>query len=106
MVNTPLNMKEAVNISSLLRMNYIKILNMGFLLNWTAPDCHYCEKSGEHCGFDGNQFLCFYKDKSYSKSCGSGNSTFWKYCDYTFVVCSTGTFLCVQIMFLSSFFVV
>ena len=106
MVNTPLNINESVNISSLLRMNYTEILTMGFVLNWTAPDCHYCEKSGGRCGFDGNQFLCFCKDKSYLKSCGSGNNTFWKYCDYTFVVCSAGTFLCVQILFLSSIFVV
>lgn len=106
MVTTPLNINEAVNISSLLRMNYTEILKMGFVLNWTAPDCHYCEKSGGRCGFDGNQFLCFCKDKSYLKSCGSGNNTFWKYCDYTFVVCSAGTFLCVQILFLSSFLVV
>ncbi|KAL5142912.1 LEAF RUST 10 DISEASE-RESISTANCE LOCUS RECEPTOR-LIKE PROTEIN KINASE-like 1.2 [Glycine soja] len=71
MVNTPLNINESVNISSLLRMNYTEILKMGFVLNWTAPDCHYCEKSGGRCGFDGNQFLCFCKDKSYLKSCGS-----------------------------------
>ena len=106
MVTTPLNINEAVNISSLLRMNYTEILKTGFVLNWTAPHCHYCEKSGGRCGFDGNQFLCFCKDKSYLKSCGSGNNTFWKYCDYTFVVCSAGTFLCVQILFLSSFLVV
>ncbi|XLR24309.1 hypothetical protein S83_052209, partial [Arachis hypogaea] len=47
-----------------------EILKMGFLLNWTSPDCQYCEKSGGRCGFDGYQFLCFCKDKSYLKSCG------------------------------------
>jgi len=76
MVNAPFNTNDAVNFTSLLRMNYIEILKMGFLLNWTAPDCQYCEKSGGRCGFDGNQFLCFCKDKSYLKTCGSGNNTF------------------------------
>jgi len=76
MVNAPFTMNASVNFTGLLRMNYIEILKMGFLLNWTAPDCKYCEKSGGRCGFDGNQFLCFCKDKSYVKSCGSGNNTF------------------------------
>ncbi|KAF1859518.1 hypothetical protein Lal_00010102 [Lupinus albus] len=74
MVNVPLNMNATVNFTSLLRMNYIEILKMGFLLNWIAPDCQYCEKSGGRCGFDGDMFLCFCKDKSYLKSCGHGNS--------------------------------
>ncbi|NP_001238417.1 serine/threonine protein kinase family protein [Glycine max] len=82
--------KDALQVENVLEKGF----EMGFVLNWTAPDCHYCEKSGGRCGFDGNQFLCFCKDKSYLKSCGSGNNTFWKYCDYTFVVCSAGTFLC------------
>ncbi|XP_057733445.1 LEAF RUST 10 DISEASE-RESISTANCE LOCUS RECEPTOR-LIKE PROTEIN KINASE-like 1.2 isoform X3 [Arachis stenosperma] len=69
-INVPLNMNAAVNFSSLLQMNYTEILKMGFLLNWTAPSCQYCEKSGGRCGFDGDQFLCFCKDKSYLKSCG------------------------------------
>ncbi|XP_027924403.1 LEAF RUST 10 DISEASE-RESISTANCE LOCUS RECEPTOR-LIKE PROTEIN KINASE-like 2.5 isoform X2 [Vigna unguiculata] len=73
MVNAPFSMNASVNFTGSLRMNYIEILKMGFLLNWTAPDCEYCEKSGGRCGFDGNQFLCFCKDKSYLKSCGSGN---------------------------------
>ncbi|XP_020208493.1 LEAF RUST 10 DISEASE-RESISTANCE LOCUS RECEPTOR-LIKE PROTEIN KINASE-like 1.2 isoform X3 [Cajanus cajan] len=72
MVNVPLNMNAAVNFTSLLRMNYTEILKMGFLLNWTAPDCQNCEKSGGRCGFVGNKFLCFCKDKSYLKSCGNG----------------------------------
>ncbi|RDX89887.1 LEAF RUST 10 DISEASE-RESISTANCE LOCUS RECEPTOR-LIKE PROTEIN KINASE-like 1.2, partial [Mucuna pruriens] len=76
MVNAPLNKNIAVNFTSLLRMNYTEILKMGFLLNWVAPYFQYCEKSGGHCGFDGNQFLCFYKDKSYLKSCGDGNDAF------------------------------
>jgi len=76
MVNAPFNSNAAVNFTGLLIMNYIEILKMGFILNWTAPDCQYCEKSGGRCGFDGNEFLCFCKDKSYLKSCGSGNNTF------------------------------
>ncbi|XP_017406184.1 LEAF RUST 10 DISEASE-RESISTANCE LOCUS RECEPTOR-LIKE PROTEIN KINASE-like 2.5 isoform X3 [Vigna angularis] len=72
MVNAPFIMNASVNFTGLLRMNYIEILKMGFLLNWTAPDCEYCEKSGGRCGFDGNQFLCFCKDKTYLRSCGSG----------------------------------
>ncbi|MED6127587.1 hypothetical protein PIB30_089414 [Stylosanthes scabra] len=78
MVNVPLNMNAVVNFSSLLRMNYTEILKMGFILNWTAPDCQYCENSGGHCGFDGDHFLCFCKDKSYLKSCGHGKQRGWK----------------------------
>lgn len=74
MVNAPLNMNASVNFSSLLRMSYTEVLKMGFLLNWTAPDCQYCEKSGGRCGFDDYKFLCFCKDKSYPKSCGDGNT--------------------------------
>ncbi|MED6223891.1 hypothetical protein PIB30_078533 [Stylosanthes scabra] len=77
MVNVPLNMNAVTNFSSLLRMNYTEILMMGFILNWTALDCQYCEKSGGRCGFDGDQFLCFCKDKSYLKSCGHGNHREW-----------------------------
>ncbi|XP_047148873.1 LEAF RUST 10 DISEASE-RESISTANCE LOCUS RECEPTOR-LIKE PROTEIN KINASE-like 1.2 isoform X2 [Vigna umbellata] len=77
MVNAPFIMNASVNFTGLLRMNYIEILKMGFLLNWTALDCKYCEKSGGRCGFDGNQFLCFCKDKSYLRSCGSGGIN-WK----------------------------
>ncbi|KAL2321175.1 hypothetical protein Fmac_030144 [Flemingia macrophylla] len=73
MVNVPLHVNAAVNFSSLLRTNYSEILKMGFLLNWTAPDCQYCEKSGGRCGFDGNQILCFCKDKSYLKSCSNAS---------------------------------
>ncbi|XP_057733448.1 LEAF RUST 10 DISEASE-RESISTANCE LOCUS RECEPTOR-LIKE PROTEIN KINASE-like 2.1 isoform X2 [Arachis stenosperma] len=76
-INVPLNMNADVNFSSLLQMNYTEILKIGFLLNWTAPDCQYCEKSGGRCGFDGDQFLCFCKDKSYLKSCGDGNHWKW-----------------------------
>jgi len=49
MVNVPLSMNTAVNFTSLLRMNCTEILKMGFLLNWIAPDCQYCEKSGGRC---------------------------------------------------------
>ncbi|KAH1086119.1 hypothetical protein GYH30_017884 [Glycine max] len=76
MVNVPLNMNAAINFTSLLRMNYPEILKMGSLLNWIAPDCQDREKSGGRCGSDCNQFLCNCKDKSYLKSCGSGNNTF------------------------------
>lgn len=75
MVYVPLNMNAAVNFTSLLRMNYTEILKMGSLLNWSVPDCQYCEKSGGRCGFDGYQSLCFCKDKSYLKSCGDGNTS-------------------------------
>ncbi|XP_061350606.1 LEAF RUST 10 DISEASE-RESISTANCE LOCUS RECEPTOR-LIKE PROTEIN KINASE-like 1.2 [Gastrolobium bilobum] len=99
MVNAPLYMNAAVNFSSLLRMNYTEILKMGFLLNWTAPDCQYCEKSGGRCGFDGSQFLCFCKDKSYLKSCGGGK-TFGKYTDRTlYSFLSKHSSLCMQFLF-------
>lgn len=93
MVNAPLSLNSTVNFTSLLRMNYTEVLKMGFLLNWrAAPDCQHCEKSGGHCGFDNNKFLCFCKDKSYPKSCGGdGNTLGKKYSDHAFV-CSFYSF--------------
>jgi len=99
MVNAPFHTNDAVNFTGLLRMNYIEILKMGFLLNWTAPNCQYCEKSGGRCGFDGNEFLCFCKDKSYLKSCGSGNNTFRN----TVIIFLLFIQICVTLLFLSCF---
>jgi len=70
MVNAPLVLNTSVNFTSLLKMNYIDVLKMGSVLNWTAPDCQHCEKSGGRCGFDNYKFMCFCKDKSYQKVCG------------------------------------
>jgi hypothetical protein len=50
MVNTPLVLNTSVNFTSLLRMSYIDVLKMGFVLNWTSPDCQHCERSGGRCG--------------------------------------------------------
>jgi hypothetical protein len=87
MVNTPLVLNTSVNFTSLLRMSYIDVLKMGFVLNWTSPDCQHCEKSGGRCGFDNYQFICFCKDKSYVKICGDddGNATLRKYSYHSFV---------------------
>ncbi|KAI4350946.1 hypothetical protein L6164_005348 [Bauhinia variegata] len=74
MVNAPVRMNDAVNFTSLLRMNYTEILKMGFVLNWTAPDCERCEKSGGRCGFDDYKFLCFCRDKPHKESCDDGNA--------------------------------
>ena len=79
MVNAPLVLNTSVNFTSLLKMNYIDVLKMGSVLNWTAPDCQHCEKSGGRCGFDNYKFMCFCKDKSYQKVCGDdGNITLSK----------------------------
>ncbi|WCJ21928.1 Protein kinase superfamily protein [Euphorbia peplus] len=53
-------------------MNYTEILKSGLLLNWTAPNCSTCERSGGRCGFENNEFVCFCSDKSYSNSCPDG----------------------------------
>ncbi|WJX25680.1 hypothetical protein P8452_14696 [Trifolium repens] len=74
MVNTPLVLNTSVNFTSLLRMSYIDVLKMGFVLNWTVPDCQHCEKSGGRCGFDNYKFICFCKDKSYLKICGDDDA--------------------------------
>ncbi|KAK2451585.1 LEAF RUST 10 DISEASE-RESISTANCE LOCUS RECEPTOR-LIKE PROTEIN KINASE 1.2 [Trifolium repens] len=79
MVNTPLVLNTSVNFTSLLRMSYIDVLKMGFVLNWTVPDCQHCEKSGGRCGFDNYKFICFCKDKSYLKICGDDDGPLnWK----------------------------
>ncbi|XP_065860755.1 LEAF RUST 10 DISEASE-RESISTANCEUS RECEPTOR-LIKE PROTEIN KINASE-like 1.2 isoform X2 [Euphorbia lathyris] len=54
-------------------MNYTDILKSGILLNWTAPNCSTCERSGGRCGFENNEFVCFCTDKSYSNSCSAGS---------------------------------
>ncbi|XP_024641569.1 LEAF RUST 10 DISEASE-RESISTANCEUS RECEPTOR-LIKE PROTEIN KINASE-like 1.2 isoform X3 [Medicago truncatula] len=78
MVNAPLVLNTNVNFTSLLKMNYIDVLKMGSVLNWTAPDCQHCEKSGGRCGFDNYKFICFCKDKSYQKVCGDDDPWNWK----------------------------
>ncbi|XP_059453292.1 LEAF RUST 10 DISEASE-RESISTANCE LOCUS RECEPTOR-LIKE PROTEIN KINASE-like 1.2 [Corylus avellana] len=44
LVDVPVHMLFGVNLTSLSQMNYTEILKMGFLLNWTAPNCSSCEK--------------------------------------------------------------
>ncbi|CAI8594899.1 unnamed protein product [Vicia faba] len=52
-------------------MNYIDILKMGFVINWTAPDCQHCEKMVEDVDLIIiSSYICFCKDKSYLKICG------------------------------------
>ncbi|KAF8037888.1 hypothetical protein BT93_B0659 [Corymbia citriodora subsp. variegata] len=60
------------NISSLMAMNYSEIMEMGFLLNWTAIDCSNCEGSEGRCGFENNTFICFCQDGPHSHTCNDG----------------------------------
>ncbi|KAI6683444.1 hypothetical protein NL676_029357 [Syzygium grande] len=60
------------NITSLASMNYTEILEMGFLLNWTAINCSNCEGSEGRCGFENNKFVCFCQDGPHSQTCNDG----------------------------------
>ncbi|XP_061953925.1 LEAF RUST 10 DISEASE-RESISTANCE LOCUS RECEPTOR-LIKE PROTEIN KINASE-like 1.2 [Populus nigra] len=62
------------DISSLLGENYGEALKMGFLMNWTAPNCSTCESSGGRCGFENNECICFCRDRPRLKSCDAGSS--------------------------------
>ncbi|KAL9375028.1 hypothetical protein Peur_031907 [Populus x canadensis] len=62
------------DISSLLGENYGEVLKMGFLMNWTAPNCSTCESSGGRCGYENNEFICFSGDRPRLKSSDAGSS--------------------------------
>ncbi|XP_050376346.1 LEAF RUST 10 DISEASE-RESISTANCE LOCUS RECEPTOR-LIKE PROTEIN KINASE-like 1.2 isoform X2 [Argentina anserina] len=68
-VDAPVDYIEAAGVHTMLKMSYIDILKMGFLLNWTAKNCSNCERSGGRCGFDHNEFICFCSDRSHDKTC-------------------------------------
>ncbi|XXG65477.1 hypothetical protein AAC387_Pa05g3169 [Persea americana] len=51
--------------------NYLEILHRGFLLNWTAPNCSRCLKSGGQCGYSENEFNCFCRDRPHRTSCNA-----------------------------------
>ncbi|KAL9375026.1 hypothetical protein Peur_031905 [Populus x canadensis] len=70
--NAPIHTGE--DICSLLRENYLEVLKMGFLMNWTAYDCSTCERSGGRCGFENNEFNCFCRNGPRLKSCDAEQS--------------------------------
>ncbi|KAL3570823.1 hypothetical protein D5086_028072 [Populus alba] len=47
---------------------------MGFLLNWTAPNCSTCERRGGRFGFENNELIFFFRDRPHPKSCDDGTS--------------------------------
>ncbi|CAK7357418.1 unnamed protein product [Dovyalis caffra] len=53
-----------------------RMLERGFVLNWTASNCSTCEKSGGKCGFDSStyHFKCFCPDRPHAQYCNSGES--------------------------------
>ncbi|CAK7326628.1 unnamed protein product [Dovyalis caffra] len=50
-----------------------RVLERGFLLNWTASNCSTCEKSGGKCGFNFStyHFKCFCPDRPHARHCNS-----------------------------------
>ncbi|GAV84545.1 Pkinase domain-containing protein/WAK_assoc domain-containing protein [Cephalotus follicularis] len=65
-------------IVDLLGMSYTDVLRMGFLLNWTAPNCSSCKTSGGRCGSDNNDFICFCQDRPHLQTCDDGDKTDWR----------------------------
>ncbi|KAK9278444.1 hypothetical protein L1049_028009 [Liquidambar formosana] len=71
-VDAPVDLGADYEFESLWKTNYTEILKMGFVLNWTANNCSNCERSGGHCRFDDNKFLCFCSDRPHLKTCDDG----------------------------------
>lgn len=71
-VDVAVDVAEDVDFTSLLDMNYVQILKMGFILNWTAHGCSNCQRSGGRCGYDNNEFVCFCHDRPHVKTCDDG----------------------------------
>ncbi|KAM7280801.1 hypothetical protein ACFE04_007935 [Oxalis oulophora] len=67
-VNVPMDVGSD-ELEGLFGMSYTDVLEIGFLLNWTAQNCNSCERSGGRCGFDNKEFVCFCRDKPHSKTC-------------------------------------
>uniref|UniRef100_A0A2P2NYH4 non-specific serine/threonine protein kinase n=1 Tax=Rhizophora mucronata TaxID=61149 RepID=A0A2P2NYH4_RHIMU len=55
--------------------NYSEILQKGFMLIWTAPNCSTCARSGGRCGFERNEFVCFCREGQTSTFCGKGTGS-------------------------------
>ncbi|CAI0450714.1 unnamed protein product [Linum tenue] len=68
-VETPVRRGELVGDGS---GDYSDILEMGFVLNWTAQNCSDCSGSGGRCGFENNQFVCFCPHGPRPTSCYDG----------------------------------
>ncbi|XP_058091444.1 LEAF RUST 10 DISEASE-RESISTANCE LOCUS RECEPTOR-LIKE PROTEIN KINASE-like 1.2 isoform X6 [Magnolia sinica] len=55
--------------------DYLALLNMGFLLEWTGNNCTRCTGSGGRCGFnETSQFVCFCPDRPHSVACRNGRN--------------------------------
>lgn len=67
--NAPIHTYE--DIGRLHTANYIEVLKMGFLMNWTAHNCSTCESSGGRWGYE---FNCSCRDRRRLKSCDAGTS--------------------------------
>ncbi|KAM7522913.1 hypothetical protein LguiA_012815 [Lonicera macranthoides] len=57
---------------------YGELVRRGFLLNWTASECSFCEESGGRCGFNYARyhFNCFCPDRPHFRHCVSSKSSF------------------------------
>ena len=56
-----------------------RMLERGFVLNWTASNCSLCEDSGGKCGFDAAtyHFKCFCPDRPHTWQCNSSESFYY-----------------------------
>ncbi|KAK9266754.1 hypothetical protein L1049_003557 [Liquidambar formosana] len=77
-VDAPVDLGADHEFQSLWKTNYTEILKMGLVLNWTANNCSNCERSGGHCRFDDNEFLCFCSDRRHLKTCDDGRGINWR----------------------------
>ncbi|KAJ4848032.1 hypothetical protein Tsubulata_009367 [Turnera subulata] len=89
-VNAPV---RAVNdVGTLIGMNYADVLKMGFFLGWSAYNCSTCERSGDRCGFEDNDFLCYCRGGPRLQSCVLLNTTIIltsrkpKFCDVIIII--------------------
>ncbi|KAL8035140.1 hypothetical protein ABFS82_12G074800 [Erythranthe guttata] len=56
-------------------MDYMELLENGFMLKWEGISCGKCERSGGRCGFDEkNGAACFCRDRPRREDCYDGKS--------------------------------
>lgn len=73
-VEMPVELDEGQARSVVDGGNYRKVVERGFLVQWIAPDCRECDKSGGWCGTNmtTRQFVCFCHDRPHRVSCKPG----------------------------------
>ncbi|KAK2968988.1 hypothetical protein RJ640_002253 [Escallonia rubra] len=69
-VAAPVEVKGAQENQTVESIDYTKLLENGFTLEWSAAiSCTDCEKTGGYCGYNHTEVVCFCRDGEHSKRC-------------------------------------